>query len=94
MIGKIWAWLHSKDWLTWIGHGLQGLAIVAVADVSGLGVGAGVFAVSVHFGLREGPGLVIAAVGGDTAKLRDGLGDLWAPFVGVGLWVLVKSFGL
>ena len=90
-MNRVWAWLNDRDWKTWIGHGLQGLVIVAVADVTGLGVGAGVFAVGVHFGLREGPGLVIAAAAGDTPKLRDGLFDLWTPFVGVALYALLLA---
>ncbi len=88
-MGKIWKWLHSKDYLTWIGHGLQGFVIVAVADVSGLGVGAGVFATIVHFGLREAPGLVIALKAGDTPKLVDGLFDLMAPIAGLALYALL-----
>jgi hypothetical protein len=85
---KIWAWLHSSDAITWAGHGLQGFVIVLVADVTGLGVAAGVFAVVVHFGLRELPGLVQAAKG-DTKKFRDGLFDLMAPIFAVALYALL-----
>jgi len=84
---KLWAWLHDADYKTWIGHGLQGFLILAVADVTGLGIAAGVFATVVHFGLREAPGLVIAArAGGDTLKLRDGMFDLMAPIAGLALY--------
>ena len=86
---KLWKWLHSKDYLTWIGHGLQGFLIVAVADVSGLGVGAGIFATVVHFGLREAPGLVIALNAGNTSKLRDGMFDLMAPIAGLAIYALL-----
>lgn len=91
MIGRVWNWLHSKDYLTWIGHAVQALAIVAVADLTNLGLAAGIYATLVHFSLREGPGLVIAVAQGDTPKLRDGLGDLFAPIAGIALWVLVTS---
>ena len=89
MIGKIWKWIHSKDYLTWIGHGLQGFIIPVVAVAIGLSVGAGVFAVIVHFTLREAPGLVIALKAGDTPKLRDGMFDLMAPIAGLALYALL-----
>ena len=85
-MGKIWDWLHDADYKTWIGHGLQGFLIVLVADVTGLGVAAGVFAVLVHFVLREIPGMAIALKAGDTLKLRDGLFDLMAPIAGMALY--------
>ncbi len=86
---KLWAWLHSTDAITWAGHGLQGFLIVLVADKTGLGMAAGVFAVVVHFGLREAPGLVIAAKAGDTLKLRDGLFDLMAPIAAIAIYAAI-----
>ncbi len=91
MINKIWTWLHSSDALTWAGHGLQAIIIVAVADLTSLGLSAGIYATLIHFSLREGPGLVIAVVWKDTQALIDGLGDLFAPIAGIALWVLVTS---
>ena len=89
MIGKIWTWLHAKDWRTWLGHGLQGLLIPAVAVWLGLAFMAGVFAVLIHFVLREVPGIITALKAGNTSKLRDGLFDLWAPAVGIALYALL-----
>ncbi len=90
-MSDIWAWLHDADWKTWLGHGLQGVAITAVADLSSLGLAAGVYTVLVHFALREAPGLIIAAKAGKTDKLVDGVFDLLAPVAGIALWVLGVS---
>ena len=88
-MSKLWAWLHDADWKTWAGHGAQGFIILLVADKTGLGVAAGVFATVVHFGLREAPGIYFAARAGNTAKLRDGIIDLWAPIAAVALYALL-----
>ena len=89
MIGRIWDWLHDADWKTWAGHGLQGFLIVLVADVTSLGLNAGVFTVLVHFTLREAPGLAMALKAGNTPALRDGLFDLIAPVAGLALYALL-----
>ena len=88
-MGRIWQWLHATDAITWAGHGVQGFLIVLVAGGTGLGVGAGIFAVAVHFLLRELPGMVVAVRAGNTLKLRDGLFDLMAPFAGVALYAVL-----
>ena len=89
MIGKVWNWLHSSDALTWAGHGVQGFVIPMVAILIGLSMNAGVFAVLVHFTLREIPGIVFALKNGETLILRDGLFDLFAPIVGLALYALL-----
>lgn len=91
MIGKIWAWLLDADWKTWVSRGAQGFLIVLVADVTGLGVNAGIYATVVHFGLREAPGIYFAGKNGQTDKLVDGLADFFAPIVGLALYALLFS---
>lgn len=80
--------LHSKNWLTWLGHVGWGIAIMALASDPGTGV----YATSWTFGLREGLGIVNAGRRGQTEKLVDGMLDLMAPFVGNAIVVLVRSF--
>lgn len=88
MIGKIWSWLHDADWKTHIAHGAQAVLIMLLGMPLG-GIVTGLYANAVHWVLREGPGIVIAAWSRDTAKLKDGLGDLFGPLVGIALFVLV-----
>ncbi len=89
-MNRIWAWLHARNWRTWVGHGLQAFIIMAIGT-AGWGIGAGLFANAVHWPLREGPGIVKAVRGGDTAKLVDGLGDLAGPMVGIALYALLLA---
>ena len=89
MISRIWDWLHSSDAITWASHGFQGFIIPIVAVTIGLSVEAGIFAVLVHFSLREIPGLIIALKAGNTPALRDGLFDLMAPVAGIALYALL-----
>ena len=88
---SLWNWLHATDLRTWLGHGLQGVAITGIADITSLGLAAGIYATILHFGLREAPGVVQAVQQGNTSKLVDGLFDFFAPVAGIALWVLVKS---
>lgn len=85
---KVWTWLHAKDWRTWVGHGVQGFLITGIGGWTALGLGAGIYANVVHFGLREAPGIAIAAKNGQTAKLTDGIFDLLAPVAGMALWAV------
>jgi hypothetical protein len=48
---KIWAFLHSKSWITWIGHFLLMAAMIGATVLFGaIGTGA---VLLVWFGLRE-----------------------------------------
>lgn len=49
----MWEWLTDKDWKTWIGHGLIAVLIMGAALGAGLEGRVGVFAVAIHFTLRE-----------------------------------------
>lgn len=48
---KIWAFLHSKSWITWIGHALMMAALIAATVLFG-GVGTGAVLLT-YFGVRE-----------------------------------------
>lgn len=89
-IGQVWNWLHDRDWKTWLGHLAQAVAIMLVGVPVG-GLSAGLYANSVHWGLREGPGIVQAVRAGDTRKIIDGFGDLAGPLLGIALFALVRS---
>lgn len=53
MVGKVYAWLTSQDWITWIGHGLLGAAIAAVGFAAGVGAVGVSYAVLAAFLYRE-----------------------------------------
>lgn len=74
---------------TWLSHAGQGLAVAAVAAVSGLGLGAAAFALAYHFGAREIPGIASAARDGDTEMVKDGIFDLFTPFMGLAVFALL-----
>ncbi len=82
-----------QDWVTWIGHGLQGLAACAVAYwLASINAPTWVYAAAAllyFFGPRETPGIFKSAVDGDKPKLVDGIMDLVAPFIGLAVYLWV-----
>lgn len=48
---KVWEWLHSASWITWIGHALMMAALIAATVLFG-GVGTGAVLLT-YFGVRE-----------------------------------------
>ncbi len=85
---KIPSWLW-KDWVTWIVHGLQGVAVMAFCDWVDFGVGPAILVLGYHFGVREAEDFFYSDRG--KRKLIDGIMDLVSPFVGLGLYLLIKS---
>ncbi|KKL52518.1 hypothetical protein LCGC14_2284660 [marine sediment metagenome] len=88
-IGRIWRWLHAKNWRTWLGHLAIAFAIMAVGVAGWESITVGLYANAVHWLLRELPGLVQAIKAGDTEKLADGLGDLAGPMIGIAVYVVL-----
>ena len=78
---RVWAWLHSKDLYTWIGHGVVGFLLTWLAGWQ-FTFGAFVY--------REVSDLInaVAELGWRQAlqtKGKDGFFDLWAPLAGAAL---------
>lgn len=48
---KIWEWLHSTSWITWLGHAFQMAALIGAVVLFGA-VGAGAVLLA-YFGVRE-----------------------------------------
>lgn len=85
--------LYSKDWITWIGHVVQGYLVMWIGDSTAIGQGPAFFALSYHGIAREGEGIYDSAAAGATHDLRDGLFDLGSFFLGAALRTLVWSLG-
>lgn len=90
-----WLW---QDWVTWVIHGLHGVWIVALYDVTGMGITGGVMASVLTFAFREVPGIVkngikyvkyFGMVGNNANRrlLIDGLMDFFSPLLGNGLYI-------
>lgn len=90
MIDKIRAFLYSSDEITWVGHAVQGLLVMAVFAPT-VGRGAGMLALLYHAIAREIEGIYDAARHGDTRKLRDGIFDAGAFFFGAAIYALIAS---
>jgi hypothetical protein len=76
-----WEWLHSQDWITWVGHGVQGGLAGLVLPLVGIHPLAAVFAVAFHFGIREVGNAVEAKLTNQARgrKVVDGVMDLLTP---------------
>jgi hypothetical protein len=86
-VKKIWHWLLDADWKTWLGHGIIGFAITAIAGWQ-FTLGAFVY--------REVSDLITwyfaDSEWGKPAfqdKLRDCFFDLWSPMAGAALAMIL-----
>jgi len=77
------------DWVTWIGHGLQGVAVMLFCDWMGWGIGPALFALAFHFVIREAGDYIYSDQ--SERKLIDGVMDLVSPFIGLAVYILVKQ---
>ena len=90
---RIEAWMYSADWKTWVGHGLVGLVVAFVChwwDVN-TPAEAAVFAVAFFYGAREVPGLLASVRPFNGEMFRDNALDLMTPFIGVLVYLVLKS---
>ena len=94
MVGRIWAWLHSKDSITWVGHGVLGF-LLTLAFGWQFTLGAFVYReVSdlVSWWADPAPVMPEGSSFGKRpfhAKLKDGFFDLWAPMAGAALALIL-----
>jgi len=79
----VWDWLHASDWITWVGHGVQGGLAGLVLPLVGIHPLAAVFSVAFHFGIREVGNAVEAKIKNQARgrKVVDGFMDLVTPVV-------------
>ncbi len=79
-----------QDWVTWVGHGLQGIAGCAVAyylaSINAPPWAYAAAAMLYFFGAREIPGIIKAAIDGELMTLVDGIMDMVSPFIGIGIF--------
>ena len=81
--------LFWKDWATWIGHGLQGVGWALAFDLGGVSVWWAVAVCGYHFSIREYNDFTKSDR--SRKKLIDGVMDLATPFIGIGLYIGIKS---
>lgn len=76
----VYDWLHSKDWITWIGHGVAGFLITWAF---------GPTETFVAFAYREGSDVGKEIRAGEKIKWKDHFFDLWAPLAGAAVALIL-----
>ena len=95
LYAKIEAWMYREDYRTWIAHGIHGVWIVALYDLSGIGAVGGIVATVLVFAFREFEGVVRNFIDYRATRLPskkklliDGVMDFVGPLVGNGFYLL------
>ncbi len=100
---KLEKWMYAKDYRTWIAHGIHGVWIVALYDLSGMGTVGGIVATVLVFAFREFEGIVRHFVDYRATRLLshravmlshrklliDGVMDFVGPLIGNGFYLLL-----